>query len=90
MSIKSFEIKVFGRVQGVGFRFYTKKKASELGLKGSVQNKADGSVYIEVEGQEEAVEQFIIWCNNGPQWARVSKVQMQEIPGMGYESFNTK
>lgn len=87
MPIKSFEIKVFGRVQGVGFRFYSNKKAKELGLNGMVQNKADGSVYIEVEGQEEAIEQFIIWCENGPQWARVSKVQIQEIPGMGFESF---
>lgn len=88
MTVKAYEINVYGKVQGVGFRFYTHRKAKELDLKGFVQNKPDGSVYIEVEGQQENVEQFIMWCNEGPSWARVSKVQLQETPEVGYIDFS--
>ncbi len=90
MEEKAYNINVFGRVQGVGFRFYTHRKAKELDLKGFVRNKPDGSVYIEVEGQQENVEQFIMWCNDGPSWARVSKVQRQETPKVGYSDFSIK
>jgi len=90
MALKSCEIKIFGKVQGVGFRFYTHRKAIELNLKGYVQNKPDGSVYIEAEGEEENLEQFILWCNDGPAWARVLKVQLQETPFLGYKEFNIK
>jgi acylphosphatase len=90
MAKKAYEIKVFGKVQGVGFRYYTQKKAYELNLKGFVQNKPDGSVYIEAEGMEDNIEQFILWCNDGPSWARVSKVQLQEIPASGYQDFQIK
>ncbi|PKP49853.1 MAG: hypothetical protein CVT92_14890 [Bacteroidetes bacterium HGW-Bacteroidetes-1] len=47
--IKAVIIQIFGRVQGVGFRYYTVHKAMELGVYGFVQNKGDGSVYIEAE-----------------------------------------
>ena len=49
-------IKVFGKVQGVGFRYYTQRKAVELGITGFVQNRPDGSVYIEAEGEEEDLD----------------------------------
>jgi acylphosphatase len=90
MAHKAVSIQVFGKVQGVGFRFYTHRKALELNLKGFVQNRPDGSVYIEAGGQEENIDQFILWCNNGPAWARVSKIQRQELPAIGYEDFRIK
>ncbi len=83
-------IKVYGRVQGVGFRYYTQKKAIELGIKGFVQNKPDGSVYIEAEGEEEDLDKFILWCNEGPAWARVTNVQVQKTPVFGYDDFTIK
>lgn len=42
----------YGRVQGVGFRYYAVQKANQLGLTGWVRNLSDGSVEMEVEGQE--------------------------------------
>lgn len=87
MALISYEITVFGKVQGVGFRYYTQKKAWEMGLNGFVQNKPDGSVYIEVEGNEEAVDHFLLWCNGGPSWARVSKINIQEVPPSNYKGF---
>ncbi len=83
-------IKVYGTVQGVGFRFYTNKKAIELGISGYVQNKPDGSVYIEAEGDETSLSSFIDWCNIGPQWARVTKVETQTAPAINYIDFQIK
>ena len=87
---KAAIIKVYGRVQGVGFRFYTNKKAIELNISGYVQNKPDGTVYIEAEGNETNLLTFIDWCNIGPQWARVAKVESQFMPPVNIEGFTMK
>ncbi len=65
------EILVSGLVQGVNFRYYTKRKADELALTGSVRNLIDGRVAIVCEGTEEAVDKLVEWCKRGPQGARV-------------------
>jgi acylphosphatase len=83
METKAVIIKVYGKVQGVGFRFYTQKEAQDLGLTGYVQNKPDGSVYIEAEGESDKLERFALWCEEGPSWARVSKVEKQCVPVLG-------
>ena len=87
---KAAIIKVHGRVQGVGFRFYTNKKAVELNISGYVQNKPDGSVYIEAEGDETDLQTFIDWVNIGTQWAKVSKVNTQFVPPLNINSFQMK
>lgn len=87
---KAVIIKVYGTVQGVGFRFYTNKKAIELGIFGYVQNKTDGTVYIEAEGEETDLLTFIDWCNIGPQWARITKVETQFVPAINYVDFQIK
>lgn len=79
--------KIYGRVQGVGFRFYTKKKANELGLSGYVKNMRDGSVYVEAEGSEEKMDEFSLWIQHGPEWARVDDVQVQTKPLQDVEGF---
>ena len=83
-------IRVRGVVQGVGFRFYTQKKAKELQIKGYVKNLPDGSVYIEAEGESENLEAFINWCEIGPSWARVSKLTHQYVPPTDYSNFQIK
>ncbi len=86
----AYIIQVFGRVQGVGFRFYTERKARELGIEGYVQNRPDGSVYIEAEGPEEQLNQFVAWCHTGPQWARVLEVKLTEVPAVGHSGFRVR
>lgn len=49
----------FGRVQGVGFRYYSVHKASSLGLTGWVRNLYDGSVEMEVQGTESAIDNLL-------------------------------
>ena len=88
--IKAVSIEVFGRVQGVGFRYYAQKKALELQLNGFVKNMPSGSVIIEAEGDEEALEQFLLWCHKGPSWARVQEVKYQIMPPFNYTKFETR
>lgn len=72
------KLRVRGKVQGVWFRDSTRKKALELGVAGFVKNEPDGSVYIEAEGEEAAVEQLAAWCARGPELARVTSVERSE------------
>lgn len=63
-----------GRVQGVGFRFYTCAQARELGLCGWVRNLAGGEVEAEFEGPESAIETVLVRCGRGPVLARVLEI----------------
>jgi len=85
-----YSIKVYGNVQGVGFRFYTQKTALELGIRGFVKNMRDGSVYIEAEAEPELMELFINWLKQGPEWARVDRTSIQEIPLPDFKGFVIK
>ncbi|HEX4103954.1 MAG TPA: acylphosphatase [Candidatus Paceibacterota bacterium] len=73
--LKHLNIKVSGRVQRVGFRYGAKKHAQKLGLVGFARNEADESVYIEAEGDEEALKKFSDWCHRGPWLAKVERVE---------------
>lgn len=90
MSKQAVILNIYGRVQGVGFRFYTQKKATGLKLAGYVKNMPDGSVYIEAEGQAELLEMFVNWCESGPSWARVTKVDKQTVPLTNYTGFKVR
>jgi acylphosphatase len=67
---------VSGRVQGVNFRWYTQRKANELGLTGWVRNIWDGRVEAVFEGEENAVRRVIGWCHVGAPSARVDRVEV--------------
>lgn len=84
------QLNVMGKVQGVGFRYYTNKRALEFDLKGYVKNMTDGSVFIEVEGEESAIKTFMAWCEKGPSWSRVKEVKKSEIPFVGHSKFEIK
>ncbi len=75
--MKHLDIKIFGRVQGVGFRASAKKKAEELQITGFAGNEPDGTVFIETEGEEENLEKFLNWCKGGTIFARVDKVESE-------------
>ncbi len=79
---------ISGRVQGVGFRFYMKRKARELNVTGWVRNRRDGSVEALVQGAPEAVEAMIAWTRRGPSSAVVSEVKITEGSGE-YVDFST-
>jgi acylphosphatase len=73
---------IIGSVQGVSFRFYTKRKAESLGLTGWVRN-VDDKVEAVFEGPEDKVKEMLDWCRNGPSFARVDdiEVELQKFSG---------
>ena len=86
----SYQITVSGKVQNVGFRYYTVRMAQDYKIDGFVKNEPDGSVYIEAEGGKDAMETFVHRCRRGPQWARVDRCDIQEQQVMNYEGFRVK
>lgn len=66
-----------GIVQGVNFRYYTRREALRCGVTGWVRNLPDDSVAAVFEGEEEDVEGLIRWCRKGPDSARVAEVVVQ-------------
>ena len=81
---------ITGRVQGVSFRYHTMEKARELGISGHVKNQPDGTVHVEAEGEEAAMNQFVLWCHQGPSFARVDRVDMEKGKGSGFRNFEIR
>jgi acylphosphatase len=77
---------VSGRVQGVSYRAATASMGRHLGVVGWVRNKSDGTVELEVEGDEEKVAAFLAWCEKGPPDARVADVVQTEQPVTGADT----
>lgn len=76
--MKNLIINVEGKVQGVWFRANTKKIADRLKLNGFVRNESDGSVYIELTGDDQHVMKFIEWTLQGPELSVVEKVSISK------------
>jgi acylphosphatase len=70
-------------VQGVGFRDATYWTARKLAVAGFVMNEPGGSVYIEAEGEEDALKEFLTWCGHGPITAKVARVEAEWSPAHG-------
>lgn len=70
-------IRVFGDVHYVGFRFSTIEVARDLGLTGWVKNEPDGSVRIVAEREKEKLENLVTWAKKGPTLARVEKIDVR-------------
>jgi len=68
---------ISGRVQGVSYRAYTQHEATQLGLSGWVRNCPDGRVELVAEGEQEALQQLVLWCHQGPPAAHVTYVETQ-------------
>jgi acylphosphatase len=81
---------VSGEVQGVGFRYFTRLRARELGLSGWVQNLPDGRVEVWVEGPEPVVAQMLAWLRGGPPSARVGELEVREEPPERFERFEVR
>jgi len=80
--------RVTGMVQGVGFRYWTARKADELGLTGSVRNDDDGSVAVIAEGPQPDIVEFRRWLGSSQAPGRVAHVDEKVSPAEGgFRSF---
>lgn len=86
-----FEIKITGRVQGVGFRYFVQKKAEEQNIRGWVKNMPDGSVLVMAQGDETDMNTFIDYLRIGPAMANVTHFTKNRMPEQEeFSSFQVK
>ena len=74
---------ISGRVQGVGFRYFVQENAYRLNLKGWVRNRRNGTVEVEVEGNQAVLEKFLQELHQGPRSAIVTEVETSWEPASG-------
>ncbi|MFN7330308.1 MAG: acylphosphatase, partial [Bacteroidota bacterium] len=88
--MKAYRVHIEGQVQGVGFRPYVHRLATELGLKGWVSNGTDG-VHIEIEGEDRRVKMFVqAVVRNAPKSARITRHSVFESSIKYHQSFNIR
>ena len=81
--MKRVNLKIYGRVQGVFFRDSCRREAQKLGLSGFARNEPDGTVQIIAEGEEKNLQELILWCKEGPEHAKVEKVEAEWLEPTG-------
>ena len=85
------EITVEGRVQGVGYRDYVRRRALALGLVGYVMNLRDGRVRVHAEGAREVIEDLMRQLEKGPPLSRVDHLSTRWLlPGRRFTSFDIR
>ena len=77
--MKTRQIRVTGRVQGVGFRYALRDEAQRLGVAGWVRNCIDGSVEALLQGEAHAVDALVRWARRGPRAARVERFAEADV-----------
>nr|WP_204305112.1 acylphosphatase [Desulfurobacterium thermolithotrophum] len=89
MAIKALHAIISGRVQGVGYRAFTKNKAKLLGLKGFVKNLPDGRVEVYAEGEEEKLYKLLNYLREGFLLSNVVDIKFQLLEARrNYADFN--
>ncbi|RBW70764.1 acylphosphatase [Bacillus taeanensis] len=84
-----WHIIIHGRVQGVGFRAFTQQHAKMHNIKGSVQNKLNGTVEIDAQGKKKDMRSFISAIKKGTPFAKVTDIEIAEIGTLkNDQSFN--
>ena len=81
---------VSGNVQGVFFRQKTRDRARSRGVSGWVKNLPDGRVEAVFEGSEDAVDQMVEWCREGPPWADVTDMEVTREEPEGLDGFEVR
>jgi len=72
---KRVTLKIFGLVQGVGYRYLSRNEAKKQGFTGYISNRSDGSIELMAEGEEKKLKDFIDWCYNGVGTAQVKRIE---------------
>lgn len=74
---KIFRARIYGLVQGVGYRYFALREARRLGIAGYVRNLADGSVEVSAQGPAAELDNFLEMLRQGPSGAQVSRVEVE-------------
>ena len=87
MTDSAVHIIVHGQVQGVFYRVSAQTRATELELTGWVRNVSNGTVEVHAEGDQETLDRFIEWCQQGPPSAKVSRIDLEWITPQAMSNF---
>lgn len=87
---KALRVLISGQVQGVFFRDWTVRNASELGLDGWVRNRSDGTVEALLVGLEADVDRMVKMCDVGPPAAKVTGIEITKAMGITKKAFVQK
>lgn len=87
---KTIHFTVSGRVQGVFFRAGTKQQADLYGVGGWVRNLRDGKVEGVATAEESILSLFLQWLHQGPEMARVLKVETRELDFQEFDAFEIR
>jgi acylphosphatase len=87
MAERTVRLRITGRVQGVGYRLWATRTAANLGLRGWVRNRSDGSVEALANGGPEAIAALVEACWQGPRGAHVNAVTVAEAEDDGSLGF---
>jgi len=85
--VSTVRLIVEGRVQGVGFRWFTRSVAEAFDITGSVQNREDGAVEIVASGSSDNIASFREQIELGPDGARVDGVRVEPLPEQRFPGF---
>ncbi len=89
--VKAIRCQISGRVQGVGFRYLARERASDLGLTGWVRNISGDRVEVLAQGPASLVEVFLTWLHDGPTAAHVDRVdQVPAVPDPRFTAFEIR
>lgn len=77
--MERFLIKVCGRVQGVGFRYFVQSTATAYNITGLVKNCDDGTVRIEVQGEDKVINEFLSKIRKGNRFVSVEEMAIKKI-----------
>ena len=83
------EILFYGWVQGVGFRYRAVHAAERYGCTGFVKNEADGSVRMEIQGTEDAIDQVILSIERGT-YIRIENMRVRSLPAENEYGFHAE
>ncbi|MGL5949217.1 MAG: acylphosphatase [Aeromonas sp.] len=89
MGEQAYRVRVWGLVQGVGFRYFTRERALQLGLRGHVYNLEDGSVEVLICGATQRVQMMLGWLEHGPRTALVERMECEPCLPCGGKGFHT-
>ena len=87
---KRLSIRVSGRVQGVGYRYFACEKAQHYGISGWVRNCDNGDVELEAQSSGEILDLFCAALHKGPRGGHVDKLETREIPPAEESSFQIR
>ncbi len=84
-------IKVYGEVQGIGYRYFAKRLASQYEILGWVKNNIDGTVELDIEGEKNNIEEYIRKLKTEHPWATVTNIEIEWLSYTGnYSNFFIK